>query len=296
MSFFRCPFFDALFYMIFVSQKTQPQIRLFFFMQELKAVRDALLRLRSYTKLSNQSEEGKPTQKAQTIQNSQSRQSEPYARDRLFSEIDLLTLWSSVSRPTSSVTIHNYVGESKETYKETKEAKEAKEVKETKSVGTAVAVGALTVGTSLIGTYVISQDEYTEFALSKLDTKISVLRNKKEYIGLIVSYDQWKSLFLQRTKVTTYAKATTIGSVLGGLGGVLLTSTALVLSGFVGIAAGSSVLFWKYLTTHPMDQVSEEEAFLQLVTTVNYHYSQAIRDEQPGTQIPSAPLEENCPP
>jgi small nuclear ribonucleoprotein (snRNP)-like protein len=268
-------------------------------MQELKAVRDALLRLRSYTKLSNQSnqsEEGKPTQKAQNSQNSQSRQSEPYARDRLFSEIDLLTLWSSVSRPTSSVTIHNYVGESKETYKEAKEAKEAKKVKETKSVGTAVAVGALTVGTSLIGTYVISQDEYTEFALSKLDTKISVLRNKKEYIGLIVSYDQWKSLFLQRTKVTTYAKATTIGSVLGGLGGVLLTSTALVFGGFVGIAAGSSVLFWKYLTTQPMDQVSEEEAFLQLVTTVNYHYSQAIRDEQPGTQIPSAPLEENCPP
>ena len=116
------------------------------------------------------------------------------------------------------------------------------------------------VATSAIGTYVIAKDEYVNYWLSDIDEKIARLRELKdpELAEFLLAYDEWKSLFEKRTKSKTYAKATTIGSVLGGLGGAYLASTAIVLTGVVGATAGGCYLLWKHMTTRTR---TEDQAF-----------------------------------
>ena len=116
--------------------------------------------------------------------------------------------------------------------------------------------------TAAIGTYVIAKDEYVNFCLSDLDERMDRLRQLKDpdFFELIAAYDEWKTLFEKRTKPQTYAKATTIGSVLGGLGGAYIASSVCMLTGAVGATAGGCYLLWRYLTEKKR---SEDQVFAE---------------------------------
>ena len=147
-------------------------------------------------------------------------------------------------------------------YSNRRTSSSSKDEDEKESDNSTVKVVSVLAGaaTAAIGTYVIAKDEYVNFCLSNLDERMDRLRQLKdpEFFELIAAYDEWKTLFEKRTKPQTYAKATTIGSILGGLGGAYVASSVCILTGAAGATVGGCYLLWKYLTTKKR---SEDQAF-----------------------------------
>lgn len=195
-------------------------------------------------------------------------------------------LLSTLNRPTSNVTIvqNSSVPPSN--------SAPAKKEEKKHSLSTQ---GALVLGASMVTIvggmiYSLSSDEYVKFYTSDLEEKIQYIQRLNmdlksiQLTELLLSYEDWKRLFVKRTKTTTIAKIGTGVSVAVVVGASILHFPLVILTGFVGVAAGGGTLLWKHLTHK--QPVSEEEAFKTFYQNLHYlikaYQDQADQEAQPG--------------
>jgi hypothetical protein len=190
-------------------------------------------------------------------------------------------LLSSLRSP--NVTVINTGSNESKKEKKTEE----KEIEKKFSTGDAMALGAAI--TVIVGavTYLLTQDEYVKFYTSELDHKVQVLRELKvldmKHIQLLNSYDEWKTLFCNRTKAKPFAMGGIGVSTVAVVGGALVGGALgpfVVVVGFVGIAAGGGTLLWK--RSRSKKKPSEEEAFKKFYTDLDVLIRAYEQEAEPG--------------
>lgn len=173
--------------------------------------------------------------------------------------------------------------------------------------------GEIVAGMVLIGgigaaaTYILSQDEYIKFYLSKIDEKIKALKqyqtdrkegpDNREITSIIENYDSWKTLHETRTLNKCGAKVIGTGSCVSAISGFILYNNLILFTGLAGGITCGCYLLWRYLTDNLRKERQYYEQMIKSVTKIVKNidtlpkYDAVVSDPRTYiSPIPSAPL------
>ena len=167
--------------------------------------------------------------------------------------------------------------------------------KSNESNDTAILIGASIIGIigAFIGTHIMAKDEYVAYRNSDLKSYIKEIKNSckksqnkkeepnpiySELLSVLESYETWKLLLKKRTKSKSYAKASTLGFIVGTSLGVALQATPFIIFGI--ISATASGCYWYYHSLTSTKSISEQEALIELRS--NIQKLKNTLENQPG--------------
>lgn len=169
-------------------------------------------------------------------------------------------------------------------------SKEKKEQKQEITRRQVILAGAALAGILASSTYVMSQDEYVKFYLSKIDAKFELLKqltNNQMPANILQLYDGWKSLYKNRTSIKCQAKVLGSASMMTSVGGYLFLNNLVLFGGIAGGTLCGCYLLWKYLSDQNTMLRKEQTYYDQLRNSLEIYY-QSLQ--------PKAPPFENSPP
>jgi len=232
----------------------------------------------------------------------------------------IISIGSMVPRYSQPIIINNipgpsYHGSSSSNPKHNDE--ETKEKDKKKDENKVITRSDIVFGMGVVGgvmvatTYFLSQDEYIQFYLSKIDEKMESLKkytvdgkegyannqNDREIRNIIENYDSWKALHEKRTMGKCNAKIVGTGSVVSAITGFFFYSNVALFTGLAGGITCGCYLLWKYLTDNMRKERLYYDQMINGITLIiqnidtlpEYEFSSKNNSNASPQPIPSAP-------
>ncbi len=173
-----------------------------------------------------------------------------------------------------------------------KEQLEKKEIMRTDDKTRKILAGIGEAAIALAATYVTAKDEYIKYYLSDIE---SIFKNldiipetyhlRKEFLELKIGFENWRQVFLNKTKKNFLGKVSCFASAATGVGGIFFASGLVVSTGFVGLTASGCYLLWRYMKS----EYSDKDLYEDLKNKLQLFEQKIFQYRYPNTQA-SAPV------